>query len=107
MRCKDTEKYTHTQISTHFLFSREALKTTVRHFRTTVGDTLVLLSIVGFDGFRLDDDGCIATGERTAFGSDGTRDVAGRQSQCHRDRCGNSQCEVFDCLDEALFLSFC
>ena len=65
---------------------------------------LVLPCVVGFDGLRLDHDGSIAPSDRTAFGSDGTRDVAGRQSQRHRDRCSNSQSQVLNRLHQALFL---
>ena len=33
---------------------------------------LILFSIVGLDGLRLDDDSCIASGERSAFCGDGS-----------------------------------
>ena len=33
---------------------------------------LILFSIVGLDGLRLDDDSCIASGERSTFSGDGS-----------------------------------
>ena len=33
--------------------------------------TLIFLRVVGFDGFCLDDDCCVASGEGSAFGGDG------------------------------------
>ena len=56
----------------------------------------LFLRVVGLDGFRLDNHCRIATGERAAFGGDGTRDIAGSQSQCHRDGGGDSHCQVLD-----------
>ena len=65
---------------------------------------LVLLRVIRLDGFRLDDDGRIAMGQRFAFGSDRARDIARGQSHGHRDGGGDSQCQVLDGLDKALFL---
>ena len=66
---------------------------------------LVLFGVVRLDGFRLDDNCCITLGERTALGGNGARHITRSKSQGHSNRCSNSQCEVFDCLDKALFLS--
>ena len=41
---------------------------------------LILHRIVRFDGFGLDDDSRVASGEGAAFGGDGSGDIAGRQS---------------------------
>ena len=65
---------------------------------------LILFSIVGFNSFDLDDDCCITLSEGLAFCCDRTGDVTRGKSQCHRNRCSNSQCKVLDCLDKALFL---
>ena len=66
---------------------------------------LILFGVVGFNSFDLDDDCGITLSEGLAFGCDRTGDVTRGKSQCHCNRCGNSQCKVFDCFDEALFLS--
>ena len=67
---------------------------------------LILHRIVRFNGFGLDDDSRIASGEGTAFGGDGSGDIAGRQSECHGDSRGNGQCQVLDGFHEPLFLGF-
>ena len=41
---------------------------------------LILFSIVGLDGLRLDDDSCIASGERSAFCGDGSGYITRGQS---------------------------
>ena len=41
---------------------------------------LILFSIVGLDGLRLDDDSCIASGERSAFSGDGSGYITRGQS---------------------------
>lgn len=64
----------------------------------------MFLSIIRLDGFRLDDDGGIAAGERFALGSDRARHIARGQPQGHRDGGGNSHCQVLDSANEALFL---
>ena len=53
---------------------------------------LVFLCLVGLDGLGLDNDCRVAARERAAFGGDGARDIAGCQSQCHGNGCGNSHC---------------
>ena len=65
---------------------------------------LILFSIVGFDSLDLDDDCGISLGEGLAFCCDSTGYITRGKSQCHRNRCSNSQCEVLDSLDKALFL---
>ena len=65
---------------------------------------LILLRVIRLDGFRLDDDGRIAMGQRFAFGGDRARDIARGQPHGHRDGGGDSQCQVLDGLDKALFL---
>ena len=65
---------------------------------------LVLLRVIRLDGFRLDDDGRIAMGQRFAFGSDRARDIARGQSHGHRDGGGDSHSQVLDSAHEALFL---
>ena len=50
---------------------------------SSLASVLILLRIIRLDGFRLDDDGCVATGQRPALGGDGSRDVARGQAQCH------------------------
>lgn len=37
---------------------------------------LILLRVVGLNGFRLNDDSRVTSGERSAFGGDGACDVA-------------------------------
>ena len=68
--------------------------------------TLILLSVVRFDGFGLDDHCRVASGEGAAFGGDGSGDIAGRQSECHGDSRGNGQRQVLDGFHEPLFLGF-
>ena len=68
---------------------------------------LILFGVVGLNGLDLDDDCGISLGEGLAFCCDSAGYITWGKSQCHRNRCSNSQCEVLDCLDEALFLSFC
>ena len=46
---------------------------------------LILLRVIGLDGFGLDDDGGIASGEGAAFSGDGACDIARGESQCHGD----------------------
>ena len=53
--------------------------------------TLILLSVVRFDGFGLDDHRRVASGEGAAFGGDGSGDIAGRQSESHGDSRGDGQ----------------
>lgn len=66
---------------------------------------LVFLRVVGLDGFRLDDDCGVATGERLALGGDGARHIARGESQCHGNSRGHSQCQVLNRLNKALFLN--
>ena len=62
------------------------------------GIVLQLLRVVGLDGLRLDDDGGVAAGEGSAFGSDGAGDIARGESQCHRDGGGDGYNEVLNGL---------
>ena len=66
---------------------------------------LVLFGIIGLNGFRLDDDCGVATGERLALGGDGARHIARGESQSHGNSRGYSQCQVLNRLNKALFLS--
>ena len=68
--------------------------------------SLILLRIVRFDGFGLDDHRRVASGEGAAFGGDGSGDIAGRQSESHGDSRGDGQCQVLDGFHEPLFLGF-
>ena len=52
---------------------------------------LILHRVVRLDGFGLDDDSRVASGEGAAFGGDGSGNIAGRQSECHGDSRGNGQ----------------
>ena len=65
---------------------------------------LILFGVVGFDGFCLDDDCCVASGEGTAFGGDGAGYIARGQSQSHSDGCSNGHDEVLNSLPQAFFL---
>ena len=47
--------------------------------------------VVRFDGFGLDDDSRISSGEGAAFGGDGSGNIAGRQSECHGESRGDGQ----------------
>ena len=67
---------------------------------------LILHRVVRFDGFGLDDDSRVASGEGAAFGGDGSGDIAGRQSERHGDGRGNGQRQVLDGFYEPLFLGF-
>ena len=64
---------------------------------------LILLCVIGLDGFGLDDDGGIAAGEGAAFGGDGACDIARGESQCHGGSDGHD--EVLNGLPQALFLN--
>ena len=50
---------------------------------------LILLGVIGLDGFGLDDDGGVAAGEGAALGGDGAGDIARGESQCHGDSGGD------------------
>ena len=67
---------------------------------------LVFHRVVRLDGFGLDDDSRVASGEGAAFGGDGSGDIAGRQSECHGESRGNGQRQVLDGFHEPLFLGF-
>ena len=66
---------------------------------------LVFFRVVGLDGFRLDDDRGVATGERLALGGDGARHIARGESQSHGNSRGYSQCQVLERVSKALFLN--
>ena len=52
---------------------------------------LVFHRVVRLDGFGLDDDSRVASGEGAAFGGDGSGNIARRQSESHGDSRGNGQ----------------
>ena len=86
----------------YFCFKKSSSPLTL----SPIGAVLILLRIIRLDGFGLDDDGRVSPGEGAAFGGDGARDVAGRQSQSHGNGGGKGHCQVLDRLREALFLCF-
>ena len=51
---------------------------------------LILPRVIRLDGFRLDDDGGVAMGQRPALGGDGSGDIARGQPHGHRDGGGDS-----------------
>ena len=65
---------------------------------------LILLCVIGLDGFGLDNDGGIAAGEGAAFGGDGAGDIARGESQCHGNGGSDGHDEVLDGLPQPLFL---
>ena len=74
--------------------------------RLALRAVLILHRIIRLDGFGLDDDSRVASGEGAAFGGDGSGDIAGRQSERHGDSRGNGQRQVLDGFHEPLFLGF-
>ena len=74
--------------------------------RRVHGYLLILLGVVRLDGLGLDYYCRVATGERTALGGDGARDVARGQAQCHRHGSGYRHSQILNRLHEALFLFF-
>ena len=66
---------------------------------------LQLLRVVGLNGFGLDDNGGVATGEGFAFGGDGAGYIARGQSQSHGNGGSNGHDEVLNSLPQPFFLN--
>ena len=66
---------------------------------------LILLCVIGFDGFGLDDNCCITFSHGFAFRGDRARHITRGQSQGHRYRRGYCHSKVLNRLHKALFLN--